>query len=140
METYELPRDVKVFGVQVKTFPLGIGETFEALMKQFPATDNRSYYGVSVCTADGVIYNALAEEKYEGEAKKYGYETYTIPKGEYITEAISDWPQKTSGIKDVFAKIMKHERVNNVLPCVCVEWYKNMQEMLCMIKAAKQKV
>lgn len=31
MEKYNLPDDVKVFGVQVKTFPHGIGEAFDGL-------------------------------------------------------------------------------------------------------------
>jgi hypothetical protein len=132
METYNLSHDVKIFGSQVKTFPMGVGEAFDALVKKLG--NNRSYYGLSVCTADGVIYNAAAEETYEGEAEKNGYEQYVIQKGEYITETIKDWPQQTDCIKDVFAEMMKDKRVNSVLPCVCVEWYKNMHEMLCMIK------
>jgi len=34
MENYNLKDNLKVFGLQVKTFPLGIGETFDDLVKK----------------------------------------------------------------------------------------------------------
>jgi hypothetical protein len=140
METYTISRDLKVFGFRVKTFPMGIGEAFEELMKNLPPGDNRSYYGLSYCDAKEVVYIAAAEEITEGEGGKYGYENFTIEKGGYITEAIDNWQQKTHCIKDVFAEMMKDERIDNTKPVICVEWYKNMNEMLCMIKIEKQKV
>jgi hypothetical protein len=140
METYNISRELKVLGFRVKTFPLGIGEAFEELMKKLPPGDNRSYYGISYCVGKEVFYNATAEETIEGEGAKYGYETFTIEKGEYITEAIDNWQQKTHSIKDVFAGMMKDERIDHSKPVICVEWYKNMNEMLCMIKIEKKKV
>lgn len=140
METYSISHDLKVFGFRVKTFPMGIGEAFEELMKKLPPGDNRSYYGISYCVDKEIVYNATAEEKVEGEGGKYSYETFTIEKGEYITETIDNWQQKTHCIKDVFAEMMKDERIDNTKPVICVEWYKNMSEMLCMIKIEKQKV
>ena len=134
METYNLSHDIKAFGVQVKTFPMGVGEAFHDLIQKLPNGDKRSYYGISVCTDKGIIYSAAAEEAYPGEADKYDYEKYEIQKGEYLTEEIKGWQQKINCIKDVFEELMKDKRVNSTLPPVCVEWYKNQEEMLCMIK------
>src|SRR5262245_24454467 len=131
MKELTLQNDLKVFGVRVKTFPLGIGEAFDELKNQFPAGDNRSYYVLSLCTEKGIVYIAAAEEMHKGEAEEYGYETFVVEKGEYITEPITNWQQNLQCIKDVFGDMMKDERINSILPVVCVEWYKNMQEMLC---------
>jgi predicted transcriptional regulator YdeE len=138
MNTYTIPNNISVFGFTVPTFPTGIGEAFNKLQQLFAPADQRSYYGISVCTETGVLYNAAVEETHAGEAEKYGYDRYTIEKGDYLVETVTNWPQKLTCIKDVFAELMKDKRINTVLPCVCVEWYKNMNEMLCMIKITEQ--
>ncbi len=133
MEKYYLRDDLKVFGIQVKTFPHGIGEVFEALIKMLPGGFDRSYYGISCMTKDGaMIYNAAAIEKYAGEAEKYNCRRWIIEKGEYLTETINDWRRKTDCIKDVFHRLLQENRVDNTKPAV--EWYKNDDEMLCMIR------
>jgi hypothetical protein len=133
MEKYNLKKELKVFGLQVKTFPLGIKEAFGNLMKLLPDGSNRPYYGVSYMKEDGsIIYNAAAEEKYEGEAEKYNLERYIIEGGEYLTETINDWQAKTDSIKDVFHEMMQDNRVDKKKPVV--EWYKTDEEMMCMVK------
>jgi len=138
MEIFDLAHNVKTFGFQVKTFPLGIGETFDALMKILPSGENRSFYGVSWFAKDGsILYYALAEEIFEGEEKKYGDYSHVIKKGRYLTEKIKDWRKKTDCIKDVFREIMKDDRIDNSKidsSKPCVEWYKSEDEMLCMIQ------
>jgi hypothetical protein len=132
MDKYKLQNDVKTFGFRVKTFPMGIGEAFDQLVKLFPSDEQRSYYGVGEFGKDGsVLYYALAEERFAGEAEKYGYPVKVIEKGEYLTETIKDWTSKTNCIKDVFAEMMKDNRIGKDKPCV--EWYKTMEEMLCMV-------
>ena len=127
--------DVKVFGVEVKTFPAGIGEAFDELIQATgDGASARAYYGVSSMNEEGkIIYKAVAEEKYEDEAKKYNYAQSTIEKGEYLFTPVKNWRTKTHCIKDVFHEMIKDERVNKMKPCV--EWYKNDDEMLCMVKA-----
>jgi len=133
MEKYNLPGDIKVFGMQVKTFPEGIGEAFETLVNIISNGYDRSYYGISYMTKEGVIiYIAAAEEKYEGEAEKYHCERYIIERGEYLTVRIRDWRRKTDCIKDVFHEMMQDSRIEKT--STCLEWYKDDDEMLCMIK------
>ncbi len=135
MEKYILKHDLKVFGVQVKTFPLGIEEAFYELIKKTDdCAGERNYYGVSSIDHDGqIIYKAVAEEKYTNEAEKFNYEQTTIEKGEYFFTVLKDWSSKKHCIKDLFHEMMKDERVDKTKPCV--EWYKNDDEMLCMVKA-----
>ena len=132
MEKYNLEQDLKVFGIQVKTFPNGIKEAFDGIINQLPREDRRQYYGISECTNEGIIYIAAATETFEGEGEKYGYENYTVEKGEYLAETVYDWLNKTNCIKDIFEEMFTNPRANRLKPCV--EIYKNDNEMVCMVK------
>ena len=137
METFQLKEDLKVFGFQVKTFPDGIREAFDSLMKTIGDGFNRSYYAIAFMSEAGPVYRATAVEKYDGEAAKYKYDSYTIEKGEYLSVTVKDWQQKTDMIKDVFDVLLKQTRADHNSPCI--EWYKDEKEMLCLIKAKGSK-
>lgn len=133
MEIYTVHQEVKVFGKEVITFPTGVGEAFESLVKTISEGYNRAYYGISYFNNEGkIVYKAAAEETFAGEAEKYGYERYTIEKGEYLMVAVKDWRHQTDCIKDVFHEMMQDKRYNTTKPCI--EWYKDDDEMLCMIQ------
>ncbi|MEP6926724.1 MAG: hypothetical protein ABI834_03765 [Ginsengibacter sp.] len=139
MEIYNLPHELKVFGFQVKSFPVGIGEAFNELInKTGDSADSRSYYGISYMNKDGrMIYNVAALEKHEGEAEKYNCERFIIDKGEYVTITVNDWRKKTDCIKDVFHEIIQDSRVDRTKPAV--EWYQNDHEMMCMVQTDPSK-
>src|SRR5262249_44828554 len=133
METYILKNDLKVFGKEVTTFPLGIKEAFGVLLDMIPDGFKRSYYGLSyIDETEKIIYMAAAEEKYQGEAEKYNCEQYTIEKGEYLAVPIHDWLKKVDCIKDVFHEMMEDDRADKTKSVV--EWYKTETEMLCLVK------
>ncbi len=136
---YNLLHDIKVFGLQVKSFPAGIAEAFGELIKKTgDCAGARSYYGIGYMTPDGqIIYKAAALEKYEDEAEKYNCERYTIEKGEYVTITLYGWQKKTDCIKDLFHELMRDNRVDKTKPCV--EWYKDDNEMMCMIQTDSEK-
>ena len=137
MEIFNLLHDVKVFGFQVKSFPEGIGEAFESLIKMVPDGFERPYYGISYKDKNGqMIYTAAALEKYEGEAEKYNCERYLVEKGEYLTVTVYDWRKKTGSINGVFQEIIQDSRVDKTKPAV--EWYKNDHEMMCMVQIIHQ--
>jgi len=133
METYSLQNDLKVFGLQVKTFPQGIGETFNSLTKTLPKAFTRSYYGISEMTGEGMIYLATSTELYEGEADNYHFHRYIVPKGKYLATIVKDWRNKIPTLKTVFNQMMQDDRVDKQKPCI--EWYKDEDEMWCMVKA-----
>jgi predicted transcriptional regulator YdeE len=134
MEKLTFEKDVKVFGIEVKTFPAGIGEAFDELIKKTgDGAGERNYYGISSMSNEGkMMYKAVAEEKFEGEAKKLNYDEGVIEKGKYLYEALYHWQNKTCLIKDIFHSIMNDDHVDKTKPCI--EWYKNDDEMLCMVK------
>lgn len=131
MEKYTIENNLTVFGNEVNTFPNGVAETFNELMKQLPPGDERPYYGIGNYRNGKMVYIAAALETFEGEGKKYGYHNYTINKGEYLAETLMDWTSNTHRIKDVFATIVKDERADSTKPAI--EFYTNMKEMVCMV-------
>ncbi|HEY5406075.1 MAG TPA: hypothetical protein VIJ92_03270 [Ginsengibacter sp.] len=131
MEKYDLTNDVKVFGLQVKTFPSGVAEMFHELIEKI-GDESRAYYGISEFIDGKMVYYAAAEEKFEGEAEKYNCEKLKIEKGEYLTSTIFGWRKKTDCIKDVFTELIKDPRVNKTKPAI--EWYKDDNEMICMVE------
>jgi predicted transcriptional regulator YdeE len=133
VEKMSFPHALKVFGMYVKTFPDGIGAAFDALIERMPSDQNRSYFGISQMGSDGdILYYAAAEETFEGEASSYGYDIYLVKEGEYLTVTVKDWRQKTHCIKDVFEAMLDDDRIDKTNPCI--EWYKNDDEMVCMVK------
>ena len=137
MQKSKLQNDVKVFGIQVKIFPEGIGEVFDSLIKMFPEDDKRSYYGISEFKNGSMHCYAAAEETFPGGGKIYDCDSLTIEKGEYATVAVHGWRSKTDTIKDIFREILQDKQVDHTKPAV--EWYKNNDEMLCMIRTNRSK-
>lgn len=134
MEKFNLKNNIKVFGFEVKTFPSGIGEAFDELIKKTgDCASERNYFGISYVENGNIIYNVAAEEKQPGEAEKFGYKSSFIENGDYVTEKLNDWQSKTNCIKDIFQDIMNNGKADNNKPAI--EWYKNDKEMLCMVKA-----
>jgi hypothetical protein len=132
MNQYQQTEDITVIGIEVKTFPDGIKEAFESLMRVFGG--DRAYYGVSWMDETNTIrYYAMAKEVFLDEGKQHNYESLTIEKGEYQTEAVHDWLTKTDCIKDVFHNLMANKKPDKLHPCI--EWYQSDKEMLCMVKA-----
>lgn len=138
MESYHLKENLNVMGFQVKTFPEGIGEAFDSFIEVLPGALDRAYYGISYVTDEGIVYLATAVENYAGEAEQHNYERYFIEKGDYLTVTVRDWTKKTHTIKDVFAEMLPDHCPDKLRPCV--EWYKNDEEMLCMVRKEKQDV
>jgi len=133
METYNLKNDLKVFGKEVRTFPLGVAEAFHDLLTMIPDGSHRAYYGLSHIDEMGkIIYKAAAEENYAGEAEKYNCKRYLIEKGEYLAVSITNWRDNTDCIKDVFHDMMEDDRADKTKDVV--EWYKTETEMLCLVK------
>jgi hypothetical protein len=133
IEIFNLKEDLKVLGFQVKDCSSGIGEAFETLVNMLPGGFNRSYYGISEMSKDGMIYKAAALELYEGEAEKYSCNRFTIEKGEYLAVTLRDWRKNLGSIKDIFSIMHADARVDKSKSCV--EWYKNDEEMICMIRS-----
>jgi predicted transcriptional regulator YdeE len=133
METYEIKNNLNVMGFEVKDFPNGIGAAFDSLVAKIPGGFNRPYYGISTMNGGKIIYIAAALEQDAGEAGKLGLTQYVIDKGQYLAVTVTDWRKKTDQINGVFHKMFEDKRAQKGAPCV--EWYKNDEEMMCLVKA-----
>ena len=133
MEVYVLKKEVPVFCVTVKAFPLGIIEAFETLEKMHPSVCDRPFYGIFYQDQNGkTIYKAAVEEAYKGEGEQYGCETSVIAKGRYLTERIFNYMDNIDSIPEAFQRLCASAQSHSDLPCI--EWYKSNREVVCMIQ------
>lgn len=133
MEVNDLPKDIRVFGFEVKSFPNGINQAFDTLIKQVSGTgEPRSYYGISTMANGKITYYVTAEEVHEGEAEKYGYQRQVFERGKYLVVTLKNWKQNTNSIKDLCHQLVSDARTDKSKPMI--EWYKNDDEMMCMLK------
>ena len=132
MEKYLLQEDLVLSGIEVKTFPNDIKETFDKLYDALG--EERPYYGASWFDENGSIkYYAAAADLTSEEQKQFDCERLVIQKGEYHTVTITDWMNKLDSIKEAFQDLMKYSRPDRNNPCI--EWYKSDDEMVCMVRA-----
>jgi predicted transcriptional regulator YdeE len=133
MDVHKQISDVKVFCLTAQSFPEGIMNAFNDLDKLVGQRNRRTFYGISYGGSDGkIIYKAAATEIEEGEGEKYNMEYFTIKKGNYLTGRITEWKQKIGSIAPMFQRLMEDPRFDDTFPCV--EWYKNENELVCMVK------
>lgn len=132
MDTFNLMKEIRVFGFEVSNSPEGIGEAFTYLVTRVGGGFRRPYYGISQMRDGCLTYKAAAEETYKGEGLQYGFEEYVIEQGEYLAVVVRDWRKKTESIDDVFQEMVGDHRVDRTKPFV--EWYKDDDEMICMAR------
>jgi hypothetical protein len=132
IQTYHLEKDKKIFYVTARSFPDGIAEAFQTLENLDPSICERSLYGISEDKQGKIVYKAGVEEKYNGEGKKYGCETFMITRGFYLAETIVDFMQKLDNIPNAFERLLADPRLDTDFPCI--EWYKSDKEVMCMVR------
>lgn len=132
MEIKNLKDDANVFYITADSFPLGIKAAHEKLHSLLPR-DGRRFFGISYPDKTGsIIYKAAAEESYNGEAEKYGLETFIIKKGDYISETLIDWQKDEGQVAVTFKQLLADPRRDN--NGYCLEIYPNDSDIICMIK------
>ena len=132
MENYELVRDINVLYVSANSFPDGIKAAFEKLESEIPPEDNRTVFGLSWPDRNGkIMYKAAFEEKFPGEGKKYGLNSFVIKKGSYISELVNNFTSDVSQIGKTFERLLTYADIDP--NGFCVEWYKAPDDVLCMV-------
>lgn len=133
MEKYILNEDIKTFYITAKSFPDGIADAYDRLNQIVSQNSKRTFIGFSCPDINGVIvYNAAVIEDYEGEGEQRGYPTFTIRKGEYVSETITQWKEKQATIEHTFRKLVRHPNAE----CPCVEMYSG-DDMVCLVKVGE---
>lgn len=133
MEKYILKEDIKTFYITAKSFPEGIADAYDRLYQIVPQNAKRTFIGFSCPDVNGVIvYNAAVIEDYAGEGEQYNCPTFTIRKGEYVSETIVQWKEKQATIEHTFRKLVRHPNA----VCPCVEMYSG-DDMVCLVKVGE---
>lgn len=139
MEKQVIHADKHLFCVPAPSFPEGVKAAFDKLQQ---ITGNETFndlFGISYMGADGkIIYKAAAPETFEGEGVKRGCETFTLKKGTYYCHTIKDWERNMNKFQLVFTELLKHPDLDR--QGQCVEWYKGVDEVICMVKLNDAKV
>src|SRR5205814_5453392 len=90
-EQYLIDKDIAALCVTASTFPEGVQNAHKKLHSLFPASERRTFYGISYADKTGsIIYKAATEQLHEGEARQLNLETFTIRKGKYINDHLTD--------------------------------------------------
>lgn len=132
MEKYIINKNMKVFCVTAKSFPDGILSAHQQLYAMLPATEGRNFFVISYPDKNGlIIYKAAVEESYPG-AQKLGCETFTIKKGEYLSEPLTDWRKDETIVARTFKQLISDPRIDK--NGFCLEVYLNGNDMKCMVK------
>jgi predicted transcriptional regulator YdeE len=105
---------------------------YQKLHALLPSTKGRKFYGISYADEKGaIIYKAAVEESYGGEAEKFGCDRFTIPKGKYISELLTDWKKDESIVGKTFKKLLAHPKLDK--NGFCLEIYLNENDMRCLV-------
>ncbi len=138
MEIQNLKDDIKVFYVKAPSFPAGISDAHSKLHSLLPSTEGRKFFGISHGSQNGsIIYKAAVEESYQGEAEKYGLETFTIKRGDYISDTLVDWQKDESIVRKTFQRLLHQPNIDK--NGYCLEVYVNEKDMVCMVKLDSDK-
>lgn len=129
--------DKHLFYVQATAFPEGVKAAFDKLQEVTGNTTFDEMFGISYMGRDGkIIYKAAARETFEGEAAQKGCPTFTLKKGIYLCHTIKDWERHMDQFQPVFTTLLQHPDLDR--EGECVEWYKGVDEVLCMVRLQEE--
>jgi len=132
MENYRIKEDFDVMFVEAKSFPDGIEEAFRELEAGLPKNEKRKFFGISYMGENGnIIYRAAAEESYPGESEKLKLHSFTVRKGNYISEIITNWRNNVSLIGSTFQKMLQQQNIK--ADGYCLEIYINETDVQCLV-------
>jgi len=137
MEIFTLEDDIKVFCETAKSFPDGILKAHQELESILTCSKQRRYFGISSRNAKGIIiYDAAAEEIYQGEAEELGCEKFMIQSGQYISMMIEDYINDITAIAKAFQLLITYPGIDP--EGYCIEWYLNEKDVRCMVRLVKE--
>lgn len=134
MEIFSIDQDIPVITVEAASFPDGIMVAWEKLHSLLTPDPQRKFFGISrpePAKMGGIVYRAAAGQSFEGEAASLGAEVFTIRKGNYLSEMISDWKTNVTLIGSCFQRLIKDPRVDP--QGYCLEIYNGDSDVHCMV-------
>jgi hypothetical protein len=134
IKEYNQDEDIIIMYVQAESFPDGITAAFEKLEQIPGGLTGRHVYGITLCMGDKLVYRAGVKENFNGEAEKYGLQTYAIPKGKYFYAELDNWRENLDQIPVLFEGFMDLPNIKK--QTICLEDYISADKMLAMVQQA----
>jgi len=132
MENFKFENDIRVICRQAASFPEGVLEAHKILHNELPDADQRRFFGISYPDKnEAIIYKAAAEALYDNEAEQTGFESFTIKKGNYISEFIANFCDDTSAIGKTFKALLTYPGIDP--KGYCLEMYTSDKDVRCMV-------
>lgn len=132
METYTIPQDINAVYVQASSFPKGVMAAHKAVHAKVGEGVGRRFFGISWANKKGeIIYKAAANELHAGEASQLGLPVFTIRKGNYIGELLTDWRKQEGKIGSIFQELLRQPGV--APDGYCLEEYINDTDVRLMV-------
>jgi len=130
---YFIENDIEVASIKATSFPHGVGQAYHQLGTILPSSTERTFYGISWSGKNGdIVYHAAASQMHPGEAREYGLETFTIRKGEYISEYVEDWKKDETVIGRTFQNLLSDPHIDKEKG-YCLDIYPNSKDVQCLV-------
>lgn len=133
MQLIHLDHDRRLYTVPATDFPGGVRDAFTRLEAISGNTVFRDIFGISQGGPGGIRYQAAAPEQYEGEGARRGCPLFILRRGRYYGQVIKDWQRHMDQFAAVFDILLQHPELDSS-EGYCVEWYKGVDQVLCMVK------
>jgi hypothetical protein len=131
-QDYYIDKDIKVLCTITSWFPEGVQMAHKKLHSLFPATERRTFYGISYSDKSGnIIYKAATDQLNEEEAAHFNLEAFTIRKGNYTSEVLKDWRKDEMSVGKTFRELLSDQRIDK--KGYCLEIYLNEDDMRCLV-------
>jgi hypothetical protein len=131
---FTLERDITVFFVTAKSFPMGIKEAFDELNVKLNGSRKRTYFGISNPEPGiGIVYKACAEQLKDEESSGTHLPTIAIKAGKYHCIEIKNFHEDLSSIGKAFEEILKQPDIDH--ESFCLEIYNDDDgSVKCMVR------
>jgi len=132
MENLTINKEIHLVCTRAASFPDGIVAAYQKLEQVVTPLKDRTVYGISRGSDNGILYWACAAAKSKTEAASLGLESYVIKKGTYAAETLTNINGDEEIIGQTFSELLNHPKLDETGECV--EWYKSATEVTCMVR------
>jgi hypothetical protein len=132
MKEIQLPEDIKLLLVKAKSFPDAVVQAYQELERAIVQPAGRSFYGISRGSEDGGVLYWAGVRPLGDEERTLGLEQFTVRRGTYVAETLSNWRGKEHILGETFRKLYSDPRVDPMGSCV--EWYRDNGDVTCMVR------
>lgn len=135
MITRHIDNDITVYCLTASSFPAGVKTVYDKLHELFPPENGRTYFGISWPDGKGsLVYKAAVKLNEMDTPPGAPFESFTIRKGDYFSEDITNFMSDVTGIGRLFQQMIQQPGIDP--NGYCLEMYLNPTDVRCMVRLA----